>query len=78
MTPGSALACLDVITDQTIEAACEAAVFADPQTVASAIAFTDDRFSLLTDAANWHRLSSTRTPFSNGCFAASRATGLVS
>jgi hypothetical protein len=51
MAPGSALACLDVISDQSIEAACESSLFANPQTVASALAYTDARFSLLSDSA---------------------------
>ncbi len=53
MMPGSALACLDLISDRSIEAACEASLFANPQTVASALAYTDARFSLLADSAKF-------------------------
>lgn len=49
--PGSALACLDAGAGETVEAACEARVFADPQSTAAAVAYTGARLSLLLEAA---------------------------
>jgi hypothetical protein len=51
VAPGSALACLDGAAGETIENACEKAVFADPQRAASAVAYTAARLTLLGDAA---------------------------
>jgi hypothetical protein len=48
--PGSSLACLDAVANDTIETACEKAIFASPQTVAAAVAYVDARLSLLADA----------------------------
>ena len=39
LAPGSPLACLDALAGQTIEAACEKAVFAAPASVATAISY---------------------------------------
>jgi hypothetical protein len=49
--PGSALSCLDAGAGDTIEAACEARVFATPQSAAAAVAYMGARLSLLTEAA---------------------------
>ena len=51
LAPGSALACLDAGAGETIENACESQVFADPQTTASAVAYTGARLALLADAS---------------------------
>ena len=50
LTPGSALACLDSGTGETAETACEAAVFASPQSTAAAVAYVGARLRLLADA----------------------------
>ena len=49
IAPGSALACLDVIGNETVAAACEQALFASPQAVAAAVAYVDARLVLLAD-----------------------------
>jgi hypothetical protein len=45
--PGSALACLDPLSGETVGAACEKVVFMSPASVAAATAFVADRFELL-------------------------------
>ena len=50
MVPGSALACLDAAAGDTIETACEAAVFASPQATAAAVAYIGARMTLLADS----------------------------
>jgi hypothetical protein len=50
VAPGSVLACLDGGAGETVENACEKAVFANPQSAAGAVAYTAARLSLLTDA----------------------------
>jgi len=49
IAPGSALACLNAVEDDTVEAACEQALFARPQALAAALAYVDARISLLAD-----------------------------
>jgi hypothetical protein len=49
--PGSPLACLDAGAGETVEAACEARVFADPQSAASAVAYIGARLTLMEEAA---------------------------
>jgi hypothetical protein len=49
IAPGSSLACLDA-SNVAVEAACEKALFATPEVVASAVAYTDARLSLLASA----------------------------
>ena len=51
LAPGSALACLDAGAGEAIENACEARVFADPQSAASAVAYTAARLTLLANAS---------------------------
>jgi hypothetical protein len=51
--PQSALACLDVTSGDAIEVPCEKAIFAAPQSVASAIAYVAARLSLLGDALDY-------------------------
>ena len=48
--PGSAIACLEATNTETVEGACERAVFASPETVAAATAYIAARLSLLADA----------------------------
>jgi hypothetical protein len=50
--PGSALGCLDAAGD-TIEAACEHTIFANPETAAAAVSFTGGRLMLLQDAVGF-------------------------
>jgi len=51
ITPGSALACLDDISNVTVENSCEKALFATPEAVASAVAYIDARLSLLASSS---------------------------
>jgi hypothetical protein len=51
LAPGSALACLDATAGESIEAACEKAVFATAQSAAGAIAYMDARLKILAAAA---------------------------
>src|ERR1700752_421954 len=48
--PGSAIACLEATNTETVEGACERAVFATPETVAAATAYISARLTLLADA----------------------------
>jgi hypothetical protein len=50
LTPGSALACLGGGAGEAAETACEAAVFASPQSTAAAVAYIGARLTLLADA----------------------------
>jgi hypothetical protein len=47
LAPGSALACLDPLSGEAVEAACEKVMFASPANVAAATSFVADRFDLL-------------------------------
>ncbi len=49
IAPSSPLACLDGITNPTVEAACEKALFATPESIAAAVAYADARLALLAD-----------------------------
>jgi len=51
LAPGSALACLDAVANSTVEAACEKALFANPETAAAAVAYVDAKLSLLQDGS---------------------------
>jgi hypothetical protein len=53
---GSALACLDGLAGETVETACEKALFAHPETVAAAVSYTAARLELLSDIADYARL----------------------
>ncbi|MBI3433624.1 MAG: hypothetical protein HY056_00870, partial [Proteobacteria bacterium] len=53
--PGSALACLAVPLGEAVENACEKAVFANPETVAAAIAYTGARLALLAESTAYAR-----------------------
>ena len=50
LAPGSALACLDSGAGEAAETACEATVFASPQSTAAAVAYVGARIKLLADA----------------------------
>ena len=45
--PGSALACLEPVVDETVENACEKGLFASAETVASAVSHTGAKLALL-------------------------------
>jgi len=49
--PGSALGCLNGIGSETVETACEKAVFAKPEAVAAAVAYVTAQLDVLADAA---------------------------
>lgn len=51
LAPGSALACLNGLAGDDVEAACEKALFAAPATVAGATSYVAARFALLADMA---------------------------
>ncbi len=50
LRPGSALACLGASAGEAAETACEATVFASPQSTAAAVAYIGARLTLLADA----------------------------
>jgi hypothetical protein len=50
VAPGSAVACLEATNTETVEGACERAVFASPESVAAASAYMAARLTLLADA----------------------------
>ncbi len=51
IAPGSALSCLDELAGETVESACEQAVFASPEAVAAAVSYVTAKLALLGDAA---------------------------
>ncbi len=53
--PGSMLGCLDSAAGDAVESACEGAVFADPQSVAAAVAYVSAKLALLTDGIEYAR-----------------------
>jgi membrane protein implicated in regulation of membrane protease activity len=53
IVPGSAIACLEATNTETVEGACERAVFAGPETVAAATAYMAARLALLADASEF-------------------------
>jgi hypothetical protein len=53
--PGMALSCLGGIAGEQVEAACERAVFATPDTVASAVNYVSAQIALLSDALEAER-----------------------
>ncbi|HEX3502949.1 MAG TPA: hypothetical protein VHU22_06125 [Xanthobacteraceae bacterium] len=57
LAPGSPLACLDGLSGDSVEAACEKALFASPATVAMAASYVQARLALLADmTAYTHRV----------------------
>ena len=55
LAPGSALACLDASAGDSVEAACERALFASPASVASASSYVAARLALLAGMAAYAR-----------------------
>lgn len=53
LAPGSSIACLEAINSDSVEGACERAVFASPESVAAATAYLAARISLLSDAHDY-------------------------
>ena len=51
LAPGSALACLNAIAGETVEDACEKALFASPEATAAAASYVAAQLSLLSSAA---------------------------
>jgi hypothetical protein len=51
LAPGSALACLDAVAGENVDAACEKALFASPAAVAAATSYAAARLELLSDMA---------------------------
>jgi hypothetical protein len=49
LAPGSALSCLDAMTGESVEAACEKALFATPATIAAAGSYVATQLGLLSD-----------------------------
>ena len=49
LAPGSPLACLDALAGEKVETACEKAIFASPESVASATSYVAARLALLSD-----------------------------
>jgi hypothetical protein len=50
LMPGSALACLNAIAGETVEDACEKALFASPEATAAAVSYAAAQLSLLASA----------------------------
>lgn len=55
LVPGSPLACLDPLAGDSVQAACESAVFASPASVATAISYVAAQLSLLSDMTEYAR-----------------------
>lgn len=53
LAPGSPLACLDGLAGESVEAACEKALFASPESVAAAVSYAAARMALLADVADY-------------------------
>ena len=53
LAPGSQLACLDGVAGDTVEVACEKALFASPAAVASASSYVAARVALLADIVRY-------------------------
>ena len=53
LAPGSPLACLDAVVGETVEAACEKALFASPATVAAASAYAAARLELVSEMVDY-------------------------
>jgi len=55
LAPGSPLACLGPLVGDTVQGACEAALFASPANVAAAISLVTAQFALLSDMTAYSR-----------------------
>jgi hypothetical protein len=71
VAPGSAIACLEATNTETVEGACERAVFSTPETVAAATAYLSARLTLLSDA---HDYTARRDPSYESAIAGLRRT----
>ena len=59
--PGSALGCLDAIAGETVEGACEKALFASPEATAAAVSYVAAQLSLLASAREFGRSGGTNS-----------------
>jgi hypothetical protein len=59
--PGSALGCLDAIAGETVEGACEKALFASPEATAAAVSYVAAQLSLLASARELGRPGGTNS-----------------
>src|SRR5713226_7195404 len=55
LMPGSALACLDALAGETVEDACEKAIFANPEATAAAVSYVAAQLSLLVSTRDHAR-----------------------
>jgi hypothetical protein len=55
LAPGSPLACLDALAGESVEVACEKAIFASPANVAAATSYVAARLALLSDISAYTR-----------------------
>jgi len=55
LAPGSALACLDALAGESVEVACEKALFASPESVAAAVSYAAARVALLSDMVAYEK-----------------------
>jgi hypothetical protein len=62
VAPGSALSCLDELAGETVEAACEKAVFASPEAVSAAVAYVTAKLALLVDRNDYARRAGPTSP----------------
>ena len=51
IAPGSALACLDEMAGEAVEAACEKRVFGSPEAIAAAVSYVTAKLALLNESA---------------------------
>lgn len=61
IAPGSPLACLDATAGEAVETSCEKALFASPETIATAVSYVSARLSLLADFAEFEKTNKTAT-----------------
>jgi hypothetical protein len=59
LRPGSPLGCLDALAGDTVQAACERALFATPASVATAASYVAAQFTLLAEMTNYARRGGT-------------------
>lgn len=64
--PGSALACLDAVAGDTVEAACEKALFQTPEATAAAVTYVTVQLALLADLAAHAGRPGARVPVALG------------
>jgi hypothetical protein len=64
--PGSALACLDAIAGELVEASCEKVLFASPESTAASVAYVTAQLKLLADGSEFERRSGANYEFALG------------